>query len=89
MWLAKAAEKAAMDAGKDRKFSPKPVVLAVESRRTSLARIRGLTLIFKRRSAVVRMTRDFHDRMGRPNMEEFARRLVNLIREEAGESRIV
>jgi hypothetical protein len=89
MWLAKAAEKAAADVEKDRKFSPKPVVLAVESRRTSLAKVRGLTLIFKRRNAIVRMTKDFHERMGRPNMEQFARKLVNLIREEAGESKSV
>jgi len=85
MWLDDVAKKAAANIEKDCKYSSKPVIVLVPSRKTSCTGTFGLFLLFKRNSAIVKMSEDFHKKLGRPNMEKYAEELVKRIREKIRE----
>lgn len=80
MWLADTAKKAAENIEKDCRYSPKPVIVPIPSKKTSCTSAIGLYLLFKKNRAIVRMSKDFHEKMGRPNMEEYAKELVKRIK---------
>ena len=85
MWLDDVAKKAAANIEKDCKYSSKPVIVLVPSRKTSCTGTFGLFLLFKRNSAIVKMSDDFHKKLGRPNMEKYAEELVKRIKEKIKE----
>lgn len=82
MWLADTAKKAAESIEKDCRYSPKPVSVPIQSMKTSCTSITGLYLLFKKERAVVKMTKKFHEKLGRPNMEAYARELVKRIEQK-------
>jgi hypothetical protein len=82
MWLADTAKKAAQNIEKDCRYSPKPVSVPIQSKKTSYTAATGLYLLFKKDRAVVKMTKRFHKKLGSPNMEEYARELVKRIRQK-------
>jgi len=85
MWLDDVAKKAAANIEKDCKYSSKPVVVPVPSRKTSSTSTFGLFLLFKRDSVIVKISKDFHKKLGRPNMEKYAQELVKRIKEKIKE----
>jgi len=85
MWLQDAAKKAAESIEKNCRYSPKPVVVSIPSKRTSCTKIPGICLLFKKRNVIVKMTRDFHEKLGRPNMEKYAEELVKRVKEKIKE----
>ena len=80
MWLADTAKKAAENIEKDCRYSPKPVIVPIPSKKTSCTSAIGLYLLFKKNSAIVRMSKYFHEKLGSPNMEEYAKELVKRIK---------
>ncbi len=80
MWLADAAKKAAENIEKNCRYSPKPVIVPIQSKNTSCTSAIGLYLIFKKNKVIVKMSKDVHDKLGRPNMEEYAQELVKSIK---------
>jgi hypothetical protein len=82
MWLDDAAKKAAKDIEKDCKYSSKPVIVPIPSKRTSCTGSSGLFLLFKKRHAIVKVKKDFHAKLGSPNMERYAEELVKRIKEK-------
>jgi hypothetical protein len=90
MWLADLAKKSAQDIKKDCKYSSKPVVIPIPSKKTSYTGSIGISLLFKKKNVVVKISRDFHEKLGRPNLEKYAEALVKnikkRIREEKDES---
>ncbi len=80
VWLDDAAEKAAKNIEKG-KYSSKPVIVSIPSKRTSCAGSSGIFLLFKKKHAIVRIKRDFHKKLDSPNMEQFAEKLVKRIKE--------
>jgi hypothetical protein len=80
MWLADAAHRAAENVEKNCRYSSKPVVLPVPSKKTSCAESIGLFLLFKRNAAVVKVSKKLHDKLGNPNMERYAEELVKIIK---------
>jgi len=82
MWLADTAKKAAENIEKDCRYSPKPVSVPTHSKKTSCTSATGLYLLFKKDRAIVKMTKKFHEKLGRPNMEEYARELVKRIKQK-------
>ncbi len=79
MWLADTAKKAAENIEKDCRYSPKPVIVPTPSKKTSCTSATGLYLLFKKNMVIVKMKKEFHDKLGRPNMEDYARELVKRI----------
>jgi len=79
MWLADTARKAAENIEKDCRYSPKPVIVPIPSKKTSCTSAIGLYLLFKKNMAIVKMKKEFHDKLGRPNMEDYAREIVKRI----------
>ncbi len=86
MWLMDTALKAAENIEKNCKYSPKPVVLPIPSKKTHCAGAAGLFLLFKKNSAIVRLSKKFHDKLGNPNMEQYAAELVRRIKGKMKES---
>lgn len=84
MWLEDVAKKAATNIEKDCKYSPKPVMVPIPSQKTSCTSMFGLFLLLKRKHAIVKMSEDFHKKLGRPNMEKYAEELVKRIKEKIG-----
>lgn len=82
MWLADLAKKAAENIEKDCRYSPKPVVVPVSSKKTRSTSAIGLYLLFKKDRAIVKMTKKFHEKLGRPNMDEYAREIVKRIKQK-------
>ncbi|UCE41600.1 MAG: hypothetical protein JSV17_01010 [Candidatus Aminicenantes bacterium] len=82
MWLADMAKKAAENIEKDCRYSPKPVIVTTPSKKTSCTSAIGLYLLFKKNRSIVRMSKDFHQKLGRPNMEEYAKELVKRIKKK-------
>jgi hypothetical protein len=82
MWLADTAKKAAENIEKDCRYSPKPVIVPIPSKKTSCTSAIGLYLLFKKNRAIVRMSKDFHQKLGSPNMEEYAKELVKRIKQK-------
>lgn len=80
-WLDDAAKKAAKNIEKG-KYSSKPVIVSIPSKKTSCAGSSVIFLLFKKKHAIVRIKGDFHKKLGSPNMEEFAERLVKRIKEK-------
>ncbi len=80
MWLADGAKKAAENIEKGCRYSPKPVSIPVHSKKTSCTSATGLYLLFKKDRAIVKMTKKFHEKLGRPNIEEYAKELVGRIK---------
>jgi len=85
MWLDDVAKKTATVIEKDCKYSSKPVVVPIPSKKTSLTGTFGLFLLFKKTHAIVKMSEDFHEKLGRPNMEKYAEELVKRIKEKVRE----
>ena len=79
MWLADTAKKAAEDIEKGCRYSPKPVIVPIPSKKTSCTSAIGLYLLFKKNMVIVKMKKEFHDKLGQPNMEDYARELVKRI----------
>jgi len=82
MWLDDAAKKAAANVEKDRKYSSKPIIVSIPSKSPSCAKSSGLFLLFKKKHAIVRIKKDFHRKLGSPDMEQFAEELVKRIKEK-------
>ncbi|MGB6339022.1 MAG: hypothetical protein WBF32_04545 [Candidatus Aminicenantaceae bacterium] len=82
MWLEDAAYKAGRNVEKNCGYSSKPVIVSVPSRITSSSSIRGLYLLFKKKHAIVKISKDLHDKLGRPNMEQYTTELVKMIKEK-------
>jgi hypothetical protein len=86
MWLQDTAQKAAENIEKNCKYSSKPVVLSIPSKKTSCTKGQGVTLFFKKKNVIVKISKDFHEKLGKPNMERYAeelvRRIKNKIKEE-------
>jgi len=85
MWLDDIAKKAATNAEKGCKYSPKPVIVPIPSQKTSCTGTFGLFLLFKKEHAIVKISEDFHRKLGRPNMEKYAEELVKRIKEKIKE----
>ncbi len=85
MWLEDVAEKAATNIEKGCKYSPKPVMVPIPSQKTSCTSSFGLFLLFKKKHAIVKMSEDFHKKLGRPNMERYAEELAKKIKEKIRE----
>ena len=82
MWLADIAKKAAEGIEKDCRYSPKPVIVPISSKKTSSTSAIGLFLLFKKNRAIVKMKKAFHEKLGRPNMDEYAKELVKRIKQK-------
>ncbi|MBA7681665.1 hypothetical protein ES703_90005 [subsurface metagenome] len=85
MWLDDMAKKAAGGVEKKCRYSSKPVIVHIPSQKTSCSRSFGIFLLFKKKNAVVKISRDFHEMLGRPNMERYAEELVRRIKEKIKE----
>lgn len=82
MWLENTAKKAVESVEKGCKYSSKPVIVPIPSRRTSCTGSSGLFLLFKKKHAIVKIKKDFHTKLGSPNMEKYAEELVKRIKEK-------
>jgi len=87
MWLEDTAYKAAKDVEKNCGYSSKPVIVPVLSRTTSTSGIRGLSLLFKKKHVIVKISRTLHDKLGKPNMEQYAAELVKMIKAKTKEEK--
>jgi len=85
MWLEDTAYKAAENVKKNCGYSSKPVIVHIPSRTTSTSSIRGLYLLFKKKHAIVKISKKFHEKLGRPNMEQYAEELVKMIKTKTKE----
>jgi hypothetical protein len=85
MWLADMAKKAAENIEKDCRYSPKPIVVPIPSKKTSCTSAIGLYLLFKKNKAIIKMKKEFHEKLGRPNMDEYSRELVKRIKQKIEE----
>jgi hypothetical protein len=82
MWLDDAAKKAAADVVKERRYSSKPIIVPITSRSPSCSKSSSLFLLFKKKHAIVSIKKDFHSKLGSPDMEQFAEELVKRIKEK-------
>jgi len=87
MWLEDTAYKAAENVEKNCGYSSKPVIVSVPTRTTSTSSIRGLYLLFKKKHAIVKISKVFHDKLGKPNMEQYAAELVKMIKTKTKEEK--
>lgn len=77
MWLETLIADTAADIEKNCKYTPKPVVIPRHSEKTWTTGFIGLQIIIKNDKCVVKMSRKLHTQLGRPNMETFAKALLN------------
>jgi hypothetical protein len=87
MWLEDTAYKAAENVEKNCGYSSKPVIVSVPSRTTSTSSIRGLYLLFKKKHAIVKISKVLHYKLGKPNMEQYAAELVKMIKAKTKEEK--
>lgn len=87
MWLEDTAYKAAENVEKNCRYGSKPVIVQIPSRTTSTSSIRGLYLLFKKKHAIVKISRGFHEKLGKPNMEQYAAELVKTIKVKTKEEK--
>ena len=85
MWLADMAKKSAENIEKDCRYSPKPVIVPTPSKKTSCTSAIGLYLLFKKNKVIVKMKKELHEKLGRPNMDEYAKELVKRIKQKIEE----
>ena len=87
MWLEDTAYKAANNVEKNCGYSSKPVIVSVPTLTTSTSSIRGLHLFFKKKHAIVKISKKFHEKLGKPNMEQYAAELVKMIKAKTKEEK--
>lgn len=85
MWLQDTAQKAAENIEKNCKYSSKPVVVSIPSKKTSCTKGQGVNMFFKKKNVIVKISKDFHEKLGRPNMERYAEELVRRIKSKIKE----
>ena len=82
MWLHAVVRLVAAEVEEHGRYSSKPIVVdsSFEGRHTTGA-IDGLSLIIKKDKVIVRISKKLHAALGRPNLKDFANRIVQRISE--------